>query len=115
MASEMRRTGSFTVINDPKANHCQRSSTRFHAATPQQEARLQLGTLGGFGWILLFNQTLPLGCPVNNFISSVIQLGGQTATRTLKKELGYMSAPSLLFHEAIKAEQQRLSFLHPRL
>lgn len=59
MASEMRRAsrmGVFTVINDPKENHCQSSSTCFYTVMLQQEAGLQLVILSGFSWILLFNQ-----------------------------------------------------------
>lgn len=38
-----------------------------------------------------------------------------SSTYAEKKELIYMSAPSLLFYEAIKAKQQQLSFLRPQL
>lgn len=49
-------------------------------------------------------QMLPLGCPVNNFISSVIQPNRQTPAQTSRKELFCTSAPSLLFHKATPAQ-----------
>jgi len=49
-------SGGFAVINDPKESHCQSSSACFYTVMLQQEARLQLESLGGFSWILLFNQ-----------------------------------------------------------
>lgn len=43
------------------------------------------------------------------------QPDSRTYTEKKKKELIYMAAPSLLFHEAIKPKQEQLSFLHPQL
>lgn len=48
--------GGFTVINNPKENHCQSSSACFYTVMRQQEASLQLAILCGISWILLFNQ-----------------------------------------------------------